>query len=1044
MSSFSPGLSLIKLPENLSVEEAVSRCKNLPGVINAQPNYIKRVLAIPDDANFSYLWGLNNEGQPYLHGKTYGGGFLTGTPDADIDAPEAWDINTDSNIIVAVIDTGIDYNHPDLKANMWINPGEDHDPCGVVDPNDFDGVDDDGNGYIDDIYGWDFYNNDNNPIDERFHGTHVAGIIGAVGNNAQGVTGVCWNVKIMAIKAADSGGYLYTWSIVPSIYYAISKGAKVINASYGGPDFDPEEKSAIEAADAAGVLLVASAGNIGWNIEIPPKYNFPASYDCNNIISVMATDANDQKASWSNYGPISVDLASPGVDIFSTFPTYRTSAMDAVGFDVNYETLSGTSMAAPYVSGACALLWAVHPNMKHYHVKQGILDTVDKLPLLEYDPNHDGRQCVTGGRLNLNKALLYKPNLFTFTKEYYLGGYTCVLPESAMRYIMTLDANECSDSNVKIIDYIPVEINEIVAMHPPFILDENDRTITWDVGAVSVGDSNEFHVQVYVNDLAEPLGAIRNICMYEGDHSKGFAEVNTPVCAWNPGVIYVDDSAVSGGDTGMRWEDAYVDLNDALTRASQDCGDEIWVAGGTYIPSAPDPYYWGGYPTFLIVDDVPLYGHFAGNETSISQRDLKDPASESILNGAGSGIEDVVTVYYLSQQNILDGFTITNGGTSGVRLSSASLVISNCLINANAYGIYAEESGISVADCIIQNNSSHGINANYNYADVPETRIENSIIRNNQTHGIYLNQIDSNAMILNNLIHNNRVSGITFGATQNHFPEITIRNNTIVRNGTYGIDPEVWVPPEVSNCIIKGHTYEYYWYGPTYGFYAKYSCIEEDDPNQYQEPGNSNINSDPCFVGMDVNNFHLKPVSDCINRGDPNFNDVNETDIDGESRIVNGRVDMGADEVYWPKADYNLDEIVNFIDFAQLAGDWQSPDSNKTLDGDADVDIDDLALFCDDWLWIAPWSEFYGMLMGQSGGDMSITVEGESEQQVLDEDIPANEPQEITDQPMSDEQIQALLDWSEELWESNPDIREMVGQEAYERVIESLREQLAE
>jgi subtilisin family serine protease len=191
-----PGLTLVKLPEGTSVLDALIRFNRSANILYAEPNYKIRALqpVIPNDPRFREQWGLNNTGQ------------TGGIPDADIDAPEAWEIETSaSNIIVAVLDTGINYTHPDLAANMWINPGEVSQP-GVVGPNDFNNVDDDGNGYVDDIYGYDFVDDDGDPNDENFHGTHVAGIIGAVGDNGIGVAGVCWRVKLMAVRILDADG----------------------------------------------------------------------------------------------------------------------------------------------------------------------------------------------------------------------------------------------------------------------------------------------------------------------------------------------------------------------------------------------------------------------------------------------------------------------------------------------------------------------------------------------------------------------------------------------------------------------------------------------------------------------------------------------------------------------------------------------------------------------------------------------------------------------------------------------------------------------
>jgi len=351
-------------------------------VLYVEPNYkIKLTSIFPDDTYFPDLWAMYNTGQ------------TGGKSDADIDAPEAWDIKTDAyQIIVAVVDTGIDYNHPDLADNMWINEDEFN-----GEPN----VDDDGNGYIDDIYGYDFCTydddaNDPDPYDDSGHGTHCSGTIGAVGNNDEGVTGVCWRVKIMAMKFLDSTGYGDTDDAIACIEYALEMGAKVLNNSWGDYQYNQSLKDAIEAADANGVLFVAAAGNAGYNNDSELAY--PASYDCNNIISVMATDDADQRSIWppfnsSNFGPTTVDLAAPGSDILSCIPGNY------------YEYKDGTSMATPHVAGACALVWSMNPAMSHLEVKQIILDGADKLASL------DGF-CVTGGTTKKTPVLLHNERVF--------------------------------------------------------------------------------------------------------------------------------------------------------------------------------------------------------------------------------------------------------------------------------------------------------------------------------------------------------------------------------------------------------------------------------------------------------------------------------------------------------------------------------------------------------------------------------------------------------------------------------------------------------
>ncbi|MFH1777972.1 MAG: S8 family peptidase [Candidatus Omnitrophota bacterium] len=366
------GISWLQLPSGMSVEEAVTQYSQREDVEFVQPNYIgirKLFSNTPDDTYFSRLWGLHNTGQTV--------NSTTGTNDADIDAPEAWDLHTgSSSVVVAVVDTGIDLDHPDIAANIWINTDE-------IAAN---GIDDDGNGYIDDINGWDFVDGDNTPSDSNLvgHGTHVSGIIGAVGNNTAGVTGVCWQIKIMPLQAFDILGTATTSTIIASINYAIANGAKVINASYGGCFIDYAEQSAMESVNNASISFVAAAGNEASNNDEAPLY--PASYDFSNIIAVAASDQNDALAHFSNYGANSVDVAAPGVNIYSTFP------------DNTYIFADGTSMATPFVSGLAALLFSYSSTYTAAELRQLIINSVDSLPGLS-------GKIVSGGRINAYNAL---------------------------------------------------------------------------------------------------------------------------------------------------------------------------------------------------------------------------------------------------------------------------------------------------------------------------------------------------------------------------------------------------------------------------------------------------------------------------------------------------------------------------------------------------------------------------------------------------------------------------------------------------------------
>lgn len=341
------------LDRAISVEQAVMRLRSNPNVEYAEPNYIYSINLTPNDPLFGQLWGLNNVGQ------------TGGTPDADIDAPEAWDIQTGSqDIVVGVIDTGVDYTHEDLAANMWVNPNET-----------FDGIDNDANGYVDDVYGINAITGSGNPMDDNGHGTHVSGTIGAVRDNEKGIAGVS-TVRIMALKFLGSSGSGTTADAIECIQYVVNMknggiNIRGTNNSWGGGGFSQSLYDAIKKLKDNDILFSAAAGNSSSDNDSKPFY--PASYDLENIISVAASDHNDNLASFSNYGLTSVDVAAPGVNIVSTLPggSYAPKAGD-IFFD-NMESGGGNWTAQPswaitseqnYTSGGSSS-WSDSPSANY-------------------------------------------------------------------------------------------------------------------------------------------------------------------------------------------------------------------------------------------------------------------------------------------------------------------------------------------------------------------------------------------------------------------------------------------------------------------------------------------------------------------------------------------------------------------------------------------------------------------------------------------------------------------------------------------------------
>lgn len=486
-----------------------------------EPDHVRQLCLTPSDTFFldGTLWGLHNNGQS------------AGVRGADISVTNAWDITVGStNVIVAVLDSGIRYTHLDLAAQMWRNPGE---IAG-------DGIDNDGDRIVDNVFGFNAITGMGDPNDDHGHGTHVAGTIGAAANNGQSHVGVAWNVRLMAVKVADRNGNLTSSAIIAGLNFAVTNGAKIVNCSFGGYFPSQAEDAAFAAARDAGVLVVAAAGNDGIDTDIFPFY--PASNrSLDNIISVAAMDRRDALAAFSNYGSNTVHLAAPGVEIMSTYHTA----------DNAYQLLQGTSMSAPHVAGVAALVYSLTNTMTYTEARNRILLTTTPVPALATDT-------VYGGRVNAFRALTTAQDGFFEIRVTPGPGSTLLAGASTTFAVEVNDLLPVTNATVR--GSIPGVITNLVFQNdgvaPDAVLGDNRHSLTVNLPPIATtnltltllitaaGKTNYTNTFSYrtatvpPNDNFPPVAKVPdNGGVVFGDNTFGSMQFGEPVHASVTGVV---------------------------------------------------------------------------------------------------------------------------------------------------------------------------------------------------------------------------------------------------------------------------------------------------------------------------------------------------------------------------------------------------------------------------------------------------------------------------------------------------------------------------
>lgn len=957
---------------NVCVETWAAEMTRNPAVAFAEPNYIYSIHKTPNDPLFPELWGLHNTGQH------------DGVPGADISATAAWHYTVGTDIIVAVIDTGVDYTHPDLVSNMWRNPGE------VID-----GTDNDGNGYVDDIFGINPIDGTSDPLDNHGHGTHVAGTIAAQGNNNEGIVGVCWHARIMALRAFNDQGYGDAFAILETIDYAINHGARIINASWGGASYSYALVNAIGRAQAADVLFVAAAGNgdifgNGINNDITPHY--PASYSNENIIAVAASDRTENLTWFSNYGSNSVHLAAPGRAILSCVP------------GGGYESWGGTSMATPHVVGAAALLLSFNPHLRFHEIKDTLLTHVD------VSSNYIGK-LITGGRLNVAAPLHTMSGIF-FDLPHYFPGATAE--------IMLVHAAFEGDPSVVISLTTDAGDAETLTLYP---LAHNPRIFT---NALPIA----YGAPILSNGVIEGIHSTRVFAAHHALSSTGMTEITTTlhitvplkertvpfttdavsIVGFNNGTVpvymYVSNTASHASAHFIatnEWETPLLPLADATD------GNPFIIAGENIYGSAATTHVYVTRlgPTnsthFVALNGIHLwpYDSWQNAATNITAAVNTAPQGNTILVRSGVYNEDEIILTravsligvdgpettIITPRNAhrclsantpayiagitLQGGTADNGG--GVYLAHATM--SNCVIQGNTSlrdggGIYLTDNA-QLIDCRVLSNTAqrHGGGVFIHNNATVETSTLSANHADTHGGGAYLHDggMISRSYILDNTASDDAGGVYLYGFRAGDTPPLVTDSLIAYNHGQkFGGGAALYYSGKLQHCtIVSNYTTILAGGGVSTDrggaihntiIYHNTAPVGDNYFSRNQAPvfshtcttplpaGEGNISDNPLFTQDGA--WQLVGASPVINAASPLYT-TNTYDLTGAPRLYSGIPDMGA--VEWRPAALQCfftadettvmpDEAITFTAYvwgtntADLTPLWRFGDDNEATD----------------------------------------------------------------------------------------------------------------